>query len=63
MGRGKGRRRHIHGVPEEGPVSQADQEPLSIGKPIFTVLENLSSLISQLLEKSVCYLVEDKRSQ
>lgn len=32
MGRGKGRWRHIHGVPEEGPISQADQEPLRIGE-------------------------------
>lgn len=40
MGRGKGRRRHIHGVPEEGPISSANEEPLGIGKLYYAIYLN-----------------------
>lgn len=32
MGRGEGRWRHIHGVPEKGPIPSAYKESLGIGE-------------------------------
>lgn len=52
MGRGKGRWRHIHGVPEEGPISQADQEPLRIGENSNVSNLSLNKLFFQFLIES-----------
>lgn len=50
MGRGKGRRRHIYGIPKEGPLPPANEKSFSIGEYNYDNIFNQDfSRLAQLL--------------